>query len=462
MYKRNPSWEGQTSDPQMASGPRLGRVHDRVLHILAEVDAGAAADRALANAFRRARDLGSHERAQVKQEVYGLLRRRRLAQDKLQRGLAALKKSPDLFDPPIWLRFELLVHLLLEGVPLPELETRDRYAARRVPQLLERIEKGRLPASKTGAVEQAAIKASMPTWLYRRLIEGLSDVQAEQIGQALLERAPLTLRVDNYRFDRESFLQSLSEQKIVARPTILAPHGVIVETQTDFRDWEVFKDARVEVQDEGSQLLAHALGAQAGERVLDACAGAGGKTLALWSAMEGKGQLVAVEPNRKKFDALKRRLKPIDNHTIELQNQSLENVAGSMRGTFDRVLVDAPCTGTGTLRRHPDLKWRLDEASIKTEVDRQVRLLGAALPLLRPGGVLLYATCSVLQEENEAVAEHIVKAAPELDPLPLSETWGTALSQTLQATAMARIGPGPAPTGPDGFFVAAFRRRATK
>lgn len=457
-----PPKDGFDPQPKHTTGPRLGRIHDRVLHVLAEVDSGAAADRALANAFRRARDLGARERHQIKEEVYGLLRRRRLAQDALYRSLKVLKKDPKLFDAPIGLRLEILAHLILEGSSIADIKTRDDYASRRVPQLFDRILKEtQKPKDETipSSIERAAISVSLPTWIYQNLVNGLGKNQADTIAKALLERAPFTLRVDEHRISRNEVLSELHALGLEAHPTTVAPHGIVVGSRTDLSQIETFQDAKVEVQDEGSQLIAHAAQPQPGERILDACAGAGGKTLALWAAMHAKGQLVAVEPDKKKYDVLRRRLK---SHapSIELHHTSLDSLPTSMHGTYDRILVDAPCTGTGTLRRHPDLKWRLKPEDLKAETARQIHLLGAAMPLLKPQGVLIYATCSVLREENEAIAEDIVHAAPELNPLPLERLWGTELSRTLGAeSSMVRIGPGPGPSGPDGFFIAAFQRK---
>ncbi len=444
--------------PRVQSGPRLGRVHDRILNVLAEVDAGAPADRALANAFRRARDLGGSERAEIREEVYGLLRRRRRAEDVLVRGMSALKKDGSLLDPPMRLRLELLAHLALEGATLEELEARDRYGAGRIPGLFARITSGRLPARRASAIEAAAIDLSLPTWLYRHLSEGIGEERAHEVALALSERAPLTLRVDETRMSRQDALDRLEALGVPAVATSLAPAGVVVTKRADIRELPEARDGRLEVQDEGSQLVALAVGARPGERVLDACAGAGGKTLALWTAMRGQGELVAIEPDKKKREELQRRLKGAGAR-VRIEGTELEALPESLRGHFDRVLVDAPCTGTGTLRRHPDLKWRLDPADPKREAGRQIRLLGAALAALRPGGRLVYATCSVLAEENEWVVEAFAKTAPELELAAVEEGWDPALAAMIGRGPMVRIGPGPTALGPDGFFVAALRRK---
>lgn len=447
--------------PRVLTGPRLGRIHDRVLHVLSEVDAGAPADRALANAFRRARDLGSHDRAVVKEEVYGLLRYRRVVQDTLQRAAQSLRKPLELLDAPILARLELLTHLSLSGATVAELEARDRYAARRIPKLLEKVASGRLPPAKHGPVEAEAIRVSLPTWIFRRMVEALGSETAATVGQALLHRAPVTLRVDPNRVERQSILDKLAEAGLGARPTEAAPFGINLDQPHDLRDWDELADARVEVQDEGSQLIGHAVGARPGHRVLDACAGAGGKTLALWSEMQGRGELVAVEPDAKKRDTLRKRLHAAGANRVRVVAGDLEAVSSEWRERFDCILVDAPCTGTGTLRRHPDLKWRIDESQLSQEVGRQTHLLGAAAPLLVPGGRLVYATCSVLAEENEAVAETFAGVADDLDPAPLEAGWGPEIDRQLgmKGDAAGRIGPGAEGRGPDGFFVSAFTRR---
>lgn len=444
------------------AGPRLGRIHDRVFHVLAEIDAGAPADKALSAAFRRARDLGSHDRAHIREEVYGLLRRRSRAQDLLERGMKALRKDISLLDAPVRLRLQILTHLALEGASLTDLEARDRFAARRIPKLFERILAGRLPRPKRSEEAEGALATNLPQWMFRRLAAGVGAEQARVIGEALLHRAPVCLRADPTRISREQLLERLEAAGIDAHPTPIAPHGVLLDDRAHIKDWPELNDARVEVQDEGSQLVALALGAQPGERVLDACAGAGGKTLALWSAMQGKGELLALEPDKKKLDALRTRLGAAGATGVRVRAGGLEELPEEEKGRFQRVLVDAPCTGTGTLRRHPDLKWRLDESQVTKEADRQIRLLGGAVGALAPGGIVVYATCSVLREENEHVVEQLCRAAPEVEPVSLETLLGPELAKAAGIEGpMARIGPGPEANGPDGFFIAALRRKDT-
>ncbi|MEO1233875.1 MAG: RsmB/NOP family class I SAM-dependent RNA methyltransferase, partial [Myxococcota bacterium] len=291
--------------------------------------------------------------------------------------------------------------------------------------------------------------------------DGLGAEKASEVSQALLQRAPVTLRVDPTRADRGALIEKLRAAGSSAHATAVAPLGITLDVPRDLRGWPELEDARLEVQDEGSQLLGLAVGARPGDVVLDACAGAGGKTLHLWSQMEGRGELVAVEPDAKKREVLKKRLQGAGASGVQVVAGHLEEVSGEWRDRFDRILIDAPCTGTGTLRRHPDLKWRIQESSLAHEVGRQTRLLGAGVPLLKPAGRMVYGTCSVLVEENEAVIETFARAAEGLDPSPLERGWGADVDRGLEARgrATARIGPGADGQGPDGFFVAAFEKR---
>ena len=446
---------------QGLGGPRLGRIHDRVLHILAEVDAGAPADKAISNAFRRGKDLGSSERSQVREEVFGLLRYRRKTTDTLKRASEALNKKLDLLDKPIQLRMEVLTYLLLNGAEIADIELRDSYAAKRIPRLFERIKQGRLGKLTSNQIEKDAIDASLPTWLYRRLLDGHGRERAHEIGQALLKRAPVTLRVDPRYLERDAFLEKLHAQGIDAQPTPISPWGIILGQHKDLKDWTEVQKRWVEPQDEGSQLIAMALNPQPNERILDACAGAGGKTLPIWSQMNAQGSVVAIEPDTKKRQALQARLKAYGVSSIQIESCQLEELPNRYHNMFDRVLVDAPCSGTGTLRRHPDIKWRLQETELPAQVLQQSRLLGVALSATKPGGLIIYATCSVLREENEGVVEHIIKIAKDLEPEPLAHTLGLEVSKQLGMNTYGYIGPGSQENGPDGFFIAAFRKKSS-
>jgi 16S rRNA (cytosine967-C5)-methyltransferase len=248
--------------------------------------------------------------------------------------------------------------------------------------------------------------------------------------------------------DVEGARRDLAAEGVEARPTASSPVGLHLPAGTDLRASALFKAGRIELQDEGSQLLglAAALPARGGA-VLDACAGAGGKTLQL---LETAGRVVALEPDEAKRKELRRRLERAG-ASAQIEAEELEAHAERTPDRFDVVLIDAPCTGTGTLRRHPEIALRLTPADVEREVARQKRLVAAGLRCLKPGGRLVYATCSVLREENEAIVEYARVEGGGVQPAPV---FTGELGERLSRVSALRIGPEPG-NGPDGFFVAA-------
>ncbi|MCK6550832.1 RsmB/NOP family class I SAM-dependent RNA methyltransferase, partial [Myxococcota bacterium] len=448
------------AQPRGARDPRLGRVYDRVLEAYGEISVGTAADKALGATFRRARDLGGRERAEVGDLVYALVRTERATDDLLDRALKAEGKKRSVFDAPILVRLRVLTYLASHGTPIEELAARDAYAFKRVPGLFERIAKGRVPAAKRTPLEALAIELSLPDWMTKRLVDAFGEEKAIAMAKALDGRAPVTLRVNVALATRDDVRARIAkEHGIEAVETKLSPHGLILPGPVDLPSWDLFQEGLVELQDEGSQLVALATGARPKDVVLDACAGAGGKTLAIAAEMRGTGRLVALDHDGKKLEVLKKRARRAKLTSTEALVGDLQGLPKKLIGGFSRVLLDAPCTGTGVLRRHPDAKWRLTEEDVDAHVARQGRMIASAATALEPGGVLVYATCSILREENEDVVNAALAADARLDPLPLAETWGPELSKQLGASWMARVGPGPSASDPDGFFVATMRRK---
>ncbi len=448
---------GPDAQPRGAIDKRLGRVHDRIIDALSRVEGGAPGDRALAEIFKSARDLGSNERHYVGDVVYGVLRERRRIDDVLKRAAKGERRSLDLVDPPIMSRLRVLAYLADHGADLASLEALDRYAVKRLPGVLARIVKGRVPPSKLSGVERFAVEYSLPSFVANLLADAFGEGRAEWIAEGLAKRAPVTLRVNRRTATRDDMIARLREDfDVDVAPTRLAPDGIVLGGRVDLYNWAPYREGAVELQDEGSQLIALALGARDGDLVLDACAGAGGKSLAI--AAMADARVVAMDPEGKKLNALEQRRARAETARIVSKKGELETLEASEHGKYDRVLVDAPCTGTGTFRRHPDLKWRLEQDDVLKEVSRQKHLLTAAAATVKPGGVLVYATCSVLREENEDIIAHALGHDRRLVAMPLEETLGAELAGRLGATHEARIGPGPNDDGPDGFYVAAMRR----
>jgi 16S rRNA (cytosine967-C5)-methyltransferase len=241
--------------------------------------------------------------------------------------------------------------------------------------------------------------------------------------------------------------------------TPYSPAGIRLTGRPAINRHAFFRDGLVEVQDEGSQVLAWLLAPRRGEMVADYCAGAGGKTLAIAMLMRGTGRIYAFDVSAKRLGALAPRAARAGITNVHAVTLSGERDARLRRlaGKLDRVLVDAPCSGFGTLRRNPDLKWRHGEAAVAELAAKQSRILNDAAQLVKPGGRVVYATCSVLHEENEAIAERFAAEHPEFEPSSCAKLLG---EQRIALDTGQRLRLSPHVHGTDGFFAAVFTRRA--
>ena len=385
------------------------------------------ADQALSAYFRGHRNLGQQDRAFVAETAFAVLRRKR--------SLEAVAGSGTPHD----LAVAALVRVFgLSGRALDgetELVARIKSSARRdFPE---------------------AVRADLPDWLWQRLTVEYGIEEAMAIAQGLLGPAPLDLRVNLVKLTREEARVRLEME---ASPTPYSPAGIRLKGKPQINRHALFLDGSVEVQDEGSQLLAYLVAPRRGEMVADFCAGAGGKTLALSMLMQGTGRVYAMDVSEKRLRELAPRAARagISNvHPIVLSGEG-DVRAKRLSGKLDRVLVDAPCSGFGTLRRNPDLKWRHDASDVAELAAKQLRILVAAAKLLKPGGRLVYGTCSILSEENEAVAERFAADHPEFKPLSCADL---LKAQRIPVDTGERLRLWPHRHGTDGFFAAAFERR---
>jgi len=307
------------------------------------------------------------------------------------------------------------------------------------------------------------LRHNLPDWLAGALREALGD-EFWPLVEALDKPAPLDLRVNTLKARREEAQAALAGGGIAAAPTPYSPWGLRVEGKPALNKAAAFTEGLVEVQDEGSQLLALLTDARRGEMVVDFCAGAGGKTLALGAAMRNTGRLYAFDVSGHRLDALKPRLarSGLSNvHPVQIAHERDERIK-RLAGKIDRVLVDAPCSGLGTLRRNPDLKWRQSPQAVAELQDKQRRILAAAARLLKPGGRLVYATCSLLAAENEEIVRSFdAEMGGEFEALPvqgLLEAARVGGAADLVAGPWLRLWPHRHQT--DGFFAAAWCRRA--
>ncbi len=306
----------------------------------------------------------------------------------------------------------------------------------------------------------ASVQAELPQWLYAEIERQYDD--AAPLVDALKESAPLDLRVNSIKAARPEVLEELAAHHVGAVATPYSPDAIRLASKPALTQWPAYREGRIEVQDEGSQLIARLLQPRRGEMVVDFCAGAGGKTLAMGALMRSSGRLYAFDVNERRLAGLGPRLKRsgLSNvHPVVIRSESDIRVK-RLNGKCDRVLVDAPCSGSGTLRRNPDLKWRFTETELARVNDLQRSILHAAARLLKPGGRLVYATCSVLTQENQSVADAFLAEHRDFELIPAA----TLLrAQSIDVEHAARFAPYfvmlPHLHGTDGFFAAAFERQ---
>lgn len=302
-------------------------------------------------------------------------------------------------------------------------------------------------------------RCNFPDWLLERLKLRFDLPRLERLANALNRPAPLDLRANLMKATRENALSNLLAMGISAQETPLAPLGIRLAGKPALQKLAIFEDGGVEVQDEGSQLLSHVVAPRRGELVIDFCAGAGGKTLALGALMRSSGRLYAIDVSAKRLAHLKPRLARSGLSNVHPMAIDSEHDARLKRlaAKADRVLVDAPCSGLGTLRRNPDLKWRQTPDSIKELVAKQSSILAAAAKLVRPGGRLVYATCSLLNEENGEIVDDFCSRHPDFEAEDVRET---LRAQQIALDTGPRLEIWPDVHGTDGFFAAVLTRKA--
>jgi 16S rRNA (cytosine967-C5)-methyltransferase len=313
---------------------------------------------------------------------------------------------------------------------------------------------------KGAATDSPAIRLSLPDWLHDRLVAAHGPELTERIAQSMLNTAPLDLRVNTFVTRRDDVLAKLRESGIEAVATTLSPWGVRLRDKASLERHALVTSGFVEVQDEGSQLVALLMEAKRGQMVVDFCAGAGGKTLALGAAMRSEGRLYAFDTSEKRLANFDPRLKRSGLSNVHPERIAHENDARVKRlaGKIDSVLIDAPCSGTGTLRRNPDLKWRGSAAGLDELTAKQGAILESASRLVKPGGRVVYATCSLLPEENEGVVERFLASHPGWTVRNAPEILGRQ--------GVTGVGDGPFLSllphlhGTDGFFAAVLEKNA--
>jgi 16S rRNA (cytosine967-C5)-methyltransferase len=302
-----------------------------------------------------------------------------------------------------------------------------------------------------------ATRLEVPDWVLPALQERFGDALVPEM-MASLEPATLDLRVNLLAGTREAAQAALAAEQMDVRPTPFSPWGLRIDGRRAVTAGPAFQSGLVEIQDEGSQLVAALVGAGPDMRVVDYCAGAGGKTLVLAMMMGNRGHLVACDVSAPRLEGAVRRLRRAGVHNVERHLLAVGDKWAKRRAEgFDRVLVDAPCTGTGTWRRNPDARLRLRERDLEELLLKQATILDQSARLVRPGGRLVYATCSLLPAENEAQIDSFLQRTPAFKLVPVSEAW--ALPTPPPATG-PHLSLTPLQHGTDGFFGAVLERVA--
>ncbi|MBP6986613.1 MAG: RsmB/NOP family class I SAM-dependent RNA methyltransferase [Alphaproteobacteria bacterium] len=426
-----------------------------VIELLAEIEAtGAPADNVASQFFRYRRYIGAGDRRVISALAFKVLRH----QGKLNWWASYMGLS-DVQKPR---RQTMLGLIFLEGVPPKELDeifSSEEYG----PTALTSLEMYALEKFKVRSLDHKEmpehIRLDLPEWAYLRLKAVFGeDLDAEV--EALNQQAPLDLRINTLKVTKDHVLHKFNKLGWDVEETKLSPLGLRMNRGKPLTNSEMFKNGSVEVQDEGSQIVSLLCDAQPGQAVLDMCAGAGGKTLVLASTMQNKGRLLATDVHEHRLTKAKLRLRKagVNNHEIKVLDENANQWFRRQTGRFDRVLIDVPCSGSGTWRRNPDLKNRFNENDLNELVEKQREIMENAYPLLKSGGVLVYATCSLYREENEDQIENFLRKHPEFEILPVPEVWERCVGGSCPVTTdMLRLSPFKNHT--DGFFTALLKKK---
>lgn len=390
---------------------------------------------------------GSGDRAAIGNLVYDCLRQKTslkyLAGSEENRALvfSLLVNS--------WGMSEAELRAALEGDKFaPELPSVDELAAMAVRDLSD---------------AELHIQADIPEWCIPSFEANFDDEWLEE-AKAFTKRPPLDIRVNTLKSTRDKVLKQLGRQD--AKPTLIALHGIRIESNEPFarqpnvQAEESFQKGRFEIQDEGSQIVGDLVFARSGESILDYCAGGGGKTLSLAASMENKGQIHAYDSDKSRLAPIHERLKRAGTRNVQVHAPKSDMSA--LIGKMDKVVIDAPCTGSGTWRRRPDAKWRFDEKNMETRVEQQEEVLSEAAPFVKPGGHMIYITCSIFPEENENQVYSFTENNPEFEIVSAGEVWQDLFGFEKPApwsSDMKTITLTPASTNTDGFFFCVMERK---
>lgn len=389
------------------------------LHLI--FNEGVYASKAVEQILKRDKRWGSRDRGFIAETLYDIVRWKRLYSE-----IAEVKEP---FDRSNFFRL-FVVWAVLRGIPLPDWKQMEETPTRRIKGRFDELSKIR------------KYRESIPDWMDDLGVEAFGEKFWEKEIHALNQLAPVVLRVNTLKTSLPVLRQRLSDEGFASDLIPGYPHALVLKERSNVFSSEAFKEGMFEVQDASSQLVAPMLNVSPGQRVVDACAGAGGKSLHLAALMENKGQLISLDIYPQKLHELKRRARRNGVHNLETRLIESSKAIKKLHGKADRVLIDSPCTGLGVLKRNPDAKWKLHPSDLKKITSTQRQLLSDYSKMVKPGGKLVYATCSVLPQEN---SQQVMEF--------LGTEEGKEFELAKELNVYAHI------SGFDGFYIAALDRK---
>jgi len=400
------------------------------------------ADHIIDTFFRQRRYLGSHDRRELAESVYGILRHLRLLQ------FYIAKTKPDSVNHPAWLFAAYKLHI--EKISPEALQAYSLPLSS--PEILD------LATSDATDLGQQSLglRTSFPDWLVEKLQKQMGEIETARLLESLNQPPPLTIRVNTLKTTREKCLSELSQRGHECASTQLSPDGIHLKKRANLFGLDLFKEGWFELQDEGSQIISLLVDPKPNWRVADVCAGGGGKTLHLAALMKNRGEIWAFDVVPRRLENLRERARRCGIHNIRVQLLQQNEVPPSLLDQMDAILIDAPCTGTGVFRRNPDAKWKITPEMVQEMASKQKQIINYYTPLLKPGGRLVYATCSLLAEENEEVVQAFLAQRADFQP--------SAIATILQRYQLSHLAAGnalhlfPHQHNTDGFFAAALER----
>jgi 16S rRNA (cytosine967-C5)-methyltransferase len=430
----------------------IGHSAEALQHIMSE---DKPADSIIDSFFRSRKYLGSHDRRFIAETTYGTLRH-------LRRCDALFRLYAEELNIKVSRQHG---YILLVAMYLIDIQKRNDIAVQdlfdamkerttNLAEFISRAHSGRLP-EVSNQVEQLGLTYSFTNWMVEKIQERFKE-EAKIVLNTLNTQAPPTIRVNTLKITREECKATLQNEGVNTEPTIFSPVGLKLTKRINTFQLQSFRDGLFEVQDEGSQLLPLVADPRPTDKVLDACAGAGGKTLALASLMKNRGEILATDINGFRLKELRRRANRAGAFNIKIKEvTSLADLNEAYSDAFDVVLIDAPCSGLGTLRRNPGMKWSVDATTIEELTHKQSEILELIATLVKVGGKIVYATCTFIRDENEGIVEKFLAGHPNFVAENVQLPQLGNLNRSLPYLLIE-----PHKTDMDGFFCALLRRKS--